>query len=198
LIVGSIATPLYIKMLLGAVVEIPLLNIFKQITLIVFLPIIAGNLTRRFIISARGEDYFKSIKHKFPPISTLGVLGIVFVAMALKSKSILENPLLMLNMMIPLLILYLFNFVCSTLIARYFFSYEEGIALVYGTVMRNLSIALAIAMTVFKDKGADIAIIISMAYIIQVQAGAWYLKVSRKLLVKAPADLNIGPEAMAN
>ncbi|PIE44347.1 MAG: arsenite transporter, partial [Gammaproteobacteria bacterium] len=57
----------------------------------------------------------------------------------------------------------------------------------YGTVMRNLSIALAIAMTAFGKEGAEIAIIIAMAYIIQVQAAAWYVKFNDKFFGPAPS-----------
>ncbi len=53
--------------------------------------------------------------------------------------------------------------------------------------MRNLSIALAIAMTAFAEKGSEIAIIIAMAYIIQVQAAAWYVKLSDKIFGPPPA-----------
>ncbi|MBE9067655.1 arsenic resistance protein, partial [Leptolyngbya cf. ectocarpi LEGE 11479] len=57
----------------------------------------------------------------------------------------------------------------------------------YGTVMRNLSIALAIAMTAFgKEQGAEIALIIAMAYIIQVQAAAWYVRFSDRIFGPVP------------
>jgi arsenite transporter len=190
LIIGSIATPIYVKWLMGAVIEIPLLNVFKQIILIVFLPMLAGYLTQRFIIWKFGKaKYHKDIKMKFPMISTLGVLGIVFVAMALKSKTIIANPGILLTLLVPLLLLYGFNFILSTIVGKYFFSRADGIALVYGTVMRNLSIALAIAMTVFGEQGSDIALIIALAYIIQVQAAAWYVKFTEKIFGKAPQDV---------
>ena len=48
--------------------------------------------------------------------------------------------------------------------------------------MRNLSIALAMALTVFGgDEGAEIAIIIALAYIIQVQSAAWYVKFTDRI-----------------
>jgi predicted Na+-dependent transporter len=48
--------------------------------------------------------------------------------------------------------------------------------------MRNLSIALAIAMTAFgKEQGSEIALIIAMAYIIQVQAAAWYVRFTDRI-----------------
>ncbi|MBU0615278.1 MAG: bile acid:sodium symporter [Nanoarchaeota archaeon] len=189
LIVGSLATPLYAKWLMGAAIEIPLIDVFKQIALIVFLPMIAGYVTQKFIIWKYGEaKYHKDIKQKFPMLSTLGVLGIVAVAMALKSKTIISQPTMLINLFIPLLIIYGVNYLLSTIIAKYFFSREDGIALIYGTVMRNLSIALAIAMTVFGKEGSDIALIIALAYIIQVQSAAWYVKFTDKIFGKAPED----------
>lgn len=189
LIAGSIATPFYVKWLMGAVVEIPLLNVFKQITLIVFIPMLAGFATQRFIIWKYGEaKYHKDIKKKFPPLSTIGVLGIVFVAMALKSKTIISDPSMLLGLLMPLIILYGINFVLSTLIGKFFFSRGDGIALVYGTVMRNLSIALAIAMTAFGKEGSEIALIIALAYVIQVQSAAWYIKLTGVIFGEAPAD----------
>ena len=95
---------------------------------------------------------------------------------------------MLLDALIPLLILYSLNFVLSTIIGKLFFSREDGIALVYGTVMRNLSIALAIAMTVFGKQGSDIALIIALAYIIQVQSAAWYVKFTGRIFGNAPEE----------
>jgi ACR3 family arsenite transporter len=191
LILGSLATPFYAKWLMGTVVEIPMAEVFKQIVIIVFLPLILGVLTRMVLIAQVGQaKYNKNLKHKFPAFSTLGVLGIVFVAMALKSKDILSNPMMLLSFLVPLAILYTFNFVLSTVVGKLAFNRGDAIALVYGTVMRNLSIALAIAMTAFgNEAGSEIAIIIAMAYIIQVQAAAWYVKFTDRLFGAAPAEL---------
>ncbi|MEM9448870.1 MAG: bile acid:sodium symporter [Cyanobacteria bacterium P01_E01_bin.6] len=188
LILGSLATPFYAKWLMGAMVEIPLTSIFKQIVIIVFLPMILGVVTRLTLIQIVGTDkYNKTLKQKFPVFSTVGVLGIVFVAMALKAKDIVSNPLVLLSFLIPLAILYIGNFLLSTLIGKVFFHRGDAIALVYGTVMRNLSIALAIAMTAFgKEQGSEIALIIAMAYIIQVQAAAWYVRFTDRLFGSIP------------
>lgn len=185
LIAGSLATPIYMKAMLGAIVEIPMKDIFIQIILIVFLPMILGILTQKILINKFGQEKFKfDIKPKLPVFSTIGVLGIVFVAMALKAEVIIKNPVLLLKTLIPLILLYGINFILSTIVGKLTLKRGEAIALVYGTVMRNLSIALAVAMTVFKEKGSDIAIIISMAYIIQVQAAAWYVKYTDKFFGK--------------
>lgn len=183
LILGSLATPFYAQWLMGAVVKIPLASVFKQIAIIVFLPMLLGFGTRIALIQIVGADkYHKNLKQKFPAFSTIGVLGIVFVAMALKAQDILANPLMLLSFLIPLAILYVGNFLLSTLIGKFFFNRGDAIALVYGTVMRNLSIALAIAMTAFgNEQGSEIALIIAMAYIIQVQAAAWYVRFTDRI-----------------
>ncbi|MEZ4598697.1 MAG: bile acid:sodium symporter [Syntrophotaleaceae bacterium] len=182
LVVGSIATPFFVQWLMGTVIEIPLAQVFKQIALIVFVPMVLGYFTQKWLIRHYGKEvYQRDLKNRFPMISTLGVLGIVFVAMALKADSILSRPETLLVYLLPLVLLYSLNFALSTVVASLFFSRGEGIALVYGTVMRNLSIALAIAMTVFKANGAEIAIIIALAYIVQVQAAAWYVKFSERI-----------------
>ncbi|MGI0491601.1 arsenic resistance protein [Alkalinema pantanalense CENA528] len=188
LILGSLATPFYAKWLMGAAIEIPLVDIFRQIIIIVFLPMILGVATRLILIRIVGMDkYQKNLKEKFPSFSTIGVLGIVFVAMALKAKSIVGNPGILLSFLIPLAILYIANFFISTVVGKLFFQRGDAIALVYGTVMRNLSIALAIAMTAFgKEQGSEIALIIAMAYIIQVQAAAWYVKLTDRIFGPSP------------
>ncbi len=53
--------------------------------------------------------------------------------------------------------------------------------MVFGVVMRDLSIALAIAMTAFGKEGSTIALLISLAYVIQIQSAAWYIKIVPKL-----------------
>ncbi len=177
LILGSIATPFYAKFLMGEVIEIPMQKIFTSIAIVVLLPMIFGNLTKRILIKRFGqENYKKNIKQKFPPLSTLGVLGIVYVAMCLKAKTIAADPTILIDYLTPLVLLYLINFVISTLVGKMFFNRNDAIAIVYGTVMRNLSIALAIAMTAFAERGSEISVIIAIAYILQVQSAAWYVK----------------------
>jgi predicted Na+-dependent transporter len=105
------------------------------------------------------------------------VLGIVFVAMALKANTILSDPSDLLLMFIPLLIFYGITFILGTIVGKLFFGREDAIALVYGTAPKNLSIALAIAMIAFGQQGAEIALIIALAYVIQIQTSAWCNKI---------------------
>lgn len=193
LLLGSFLAPLYIKGFMGTVIEIPMIKIFQQILIVVLLPLILGNLTQRILVWRYGQArYQKDLKPLFPPFSTLGVLGIVFVAMALKAPSIANNPGQLVALLIPLAVLYVLNFGLSTVVAKVFFPRRDGIALVYGTVMRNLSIALAIAMTAFGKQGSDIALIIALAYIVQVQSAAWYVKFNRWIFGEEEEEPQVG------
>lgn len=182
LTIGAVLTPLYIQFLMGETITMPFLKVVQQIALFVFVPMIAGYLTQRLLIAKYGQQkYKKELKPKFPLLSIIGVLGIVFVAMALKAKTIISDPAILLSLAIPLILFYAFVFLFGTLLGKSFLNRENAIALVYGTAMRNLSIALAIALIIFGEEGAQIALIIAIAYIFQVPSAAWYLKVTDKV-----------------
>ena len=154
----------------------------QQIALIVFLPMIAGYTTQQALIKRYGREKFQQVlAPRFPGFSTLGVLGIVFIAMALKAEALVNQPDQLLNIIVPLLLLYTFNYLLSTLVGKLFLPRGDAIALVYGTVMRNLSIALAVAINAFGQAGSDAALVIAIAYIIQVQSAAWYVKFTPRL-----------------
>ncbi len=189
LFLGSVLTPFYVKALLGAELPMQLDSVFQQILLFIAIPLLFGQLTRTYLVKRHGQEKFqKQIGPKFPPFSTLGVLGIVFVAMALKSHDLMQSPQLLLSILVPLLLLYAINFTLSTWLAKSRLNRGDGIALVYGTVMRNLSIALAWAMTASGEAGADAALLIALAYIIQVQSAAWYVKLSARILPAAEVE----------
>ena len=189
LILGSLLTPFYANFLMGKVISVPLAKTFQQIGLVIFIPLILGNLTQRLLVKRYGEAHYKKeIKPNFASLSALGVVGIIFVAMSLKAKMIISNPNIIVYLFVPLVVFYAFNYLFTSLVGRFFFSRGDGIALVYGTVMRNLSVALAIAMTVFGSDGSDIALIIAVGYILQVQSAVWYIKLAPKIFGPAPED----------
>jgi arsenite transporter len=183
LLLGSLLAPLYLKGLLGASVEISMSRVFSQIALTVAVPLVLGAVAHELLVRQLGPDGFhKRVHGRLAPISTLGVLGIVFVAMSLKARGIAAHPQELAILIVPLAILYLANFALSIAVGRTLFAKADAIALVYGSVMRNLSIALAIAMTAFGAQGPEIALIISVAYVVQVQAAAWSVKVLPRFL----------------
>ncbi len=189
LVLGSLATPFYVQALLGAHVEVDMLGIFRQIGLIVFLPMAAGYATQRLLVRRFGaEDFQKRLAPRFPGLSTAGVLGIVFIAIALKAQGIAARPDQLLLIFVPLLLLYAFNYLLSTFAGKALLPRGDAIALVYGTVMRNLSIALAVAINAFGPAGSDAALVIALAYIIQVQSAAWYVRFTPQVFGSPPTE----------
>ncbi len=187
LTLGSLATPFYVSWLMGATIDVNFMAVMRQIVYIVFLPMLAGFLTQQFLIKRFGMKAFQQQwAPRFPALSIVGVLGIVFIAMALKAKAIAAAPGMLLAILVPLLILYVANFILSTVVGKLLLPRGDAIALVYGSVMRNLSIALAIAINAFGAKGQDAALVIAIAYIIQVQSAAWYVKFTNKIFQPAP------------
>ena len=182
LIIGSLATPFYVQWLMGAHVSVDTPAVMKQIAFIVFLPMLAGYVTQQWLMKRYTPKLFQEVwAPRFPGLSTIGVLGIVFIAIALKARAIMAAPEALLQIAQPLLLLYCFNYLLSTVVGKLFLKRGDAIALVYGTVMRNLSIALAVAMNAFGTAGSDAALVIALAYIIQVQSAAWYVKLTDKL-----------------
>jgi len=105
LVAGPLLAPLYAKLFMGQVIAMPLIKIFKQIGVIVFVPMILGYLTRILLIKKYGQKKFNSdIKAKFPLLAPIGVVGIIFVAIALKATLIIHNPQLVLRSFLPLFI----------------------------------------------------------------------------------------------
>ncbi len=188
LIIGALAAPVYTQVFMGATIEVNMLHMFRQIALFVFVPLIAGLATQSFLKKNYGEKVWNQrLKPKFPPFSALGVILIAFVAMSLKAKSIIANPGDIVIILAPLTMFYLVSYVLLSIVGRLFFRRGDAIAMVYGVVMRDLSIALAIAMTAFGKQGFTIALLIALAYVIQIQTAAWYVKMVDKIFGKAMA-----------
>ncbi|MHB9003386.1 MAG: arsenic resistance protein [Coriobacteriia bacterium] len=184
LIAASLLAPFYLRVLASAVIPVDVWGVMQTVFLVVGVPMAAGMLTRKLLVKRFGQaDYKQRIAPLFPGLSTLGVLAIVFVAVGLKARMILLDPGLLLAIAVPLVLFYAVNFAISTLAGKALLARGDAIAVVYGTVMRNLSIALGIAVAQF---GPEAALVLAAAYIVQVQAAAWYVKATPRVFGPAP------------
>lgn len=178
LIIGSILTPWYLLIMVGKYVEVNIFETFKTIALVVFLPMLLGQVTFKLILKKYTQEQFKkSIKPNFAPLSIWGMLYVVFVSISMKAEMIISNLQLIALAVTILVVFYSINYLISTFTARQFLNREDGIALVNGTVLRNLSIAVGLAATSF---GAEAALIVTIAFIVQQQSIAYYAKISSK------------------
>ena len=186
LIAASLLAPVYLLVMAGAVVPVDMAEVARTVVFVVGIPLVAGVLTRTVLVRRYGQQRDKQrIAPVFPGLSTLGVLAIVFLAIALKARMIVADPVLVLRILVPLVVFYALNFLLATVLGKRLLTRGDAIAVVYGTVMRNLSIALGIAMTSF---GPEAALVLAAAYIVQVQSAAWYVKATDTVFGPAAAE----------
>jgi ACR3 family arsenite efflux pump ArsB len=179
LLVASVLAPVYLLVLAGTVVDVDVVSVGATVLLVVFVPMVAGVATRKLLVARMGEKAYKQRAAKvFPGLSVIGVVAIVFLAIGLKAQMILSDPGQLVGMFLPILGFYAVAFAFTTLIGRVSLKRGDAIAMVYGTVMRNLSIALGIAIASF---GPEAALVLALAYMVQVQSAAWYVKLADRL-----------------
>jgi len=182
LVLGGLLTPVYINFLMGQVLTVPFWLILEKMAYIIFLPMIVAICARWFLIRQHGREYFQNnIKPVFGVAATLGLIAIVFIGLSLRAQYIINNPQIILWLLVPLLFFYIINYTIAATVAKMFFSKADGIALVFGSTMRHLAISLAVAFTVFRDKGADIVLLIALAFILQPQFAAWFMKLKDRI-----------------
>jgi len=185
LIVGAILAPFYLKLFMGQALEIPILTVTRQIFMIIFIPLIIGQITRVILLKKLGNAYFKeNIKPKLSLISTWGLIGVIFIAVSLKAISLINNPLLVFKIIIPLTIFYFITYLLVYLIGKLLLTKSDAISLLYVSALRSLGIALVLSMTVLGEKGAEVALLVAVAYIIQIQTATWSVKIDDILFKK--------------
>ena len=186
--------PAYLSMLVPASVAFDPTALYRQLAQVVVLPMVAGNLTRRVLLRRYGSDGFKRLKPTFGGLSSVGVMFIVFIAMTMRSQSILADPVASASTIVPLVIFYAVILAVGAGLGRALLDTERGVALVYATSMRNLSIAVAVVVAA-DSVPAEAVLPIALAYILQPPLGAVYMHYRRDVvgeglsLREAVADL---------
>jgi ACR3 family arsenite efflux pump ArsB len=173
--------PAYLSVLVPASVAFDPAALYRQLAQVVVLPMVAGNLTRRVLLRRYGSDGFRQLKPMFGGLSSLGVMVVVFIAMTMRSQSILADPVTSASTVVPLVIFYAALLAVGTGLGRALLDTERGIALVYATSMRNLSIALAIVVGA-GSAPAEAILPIALAYILQPPLGAVYMHYRRDVV----------------
>ena len=95
-----------VKLLLGVSdVSVPLSTLFFSVVLFVVIPLAAGILTRVIVTERKGTDYFENVfVHKFDGITTIGLLLTLVMIFSFQGEIILENPLHILLISVPLIL----------------------------------------------------------------------------------------------
>jgi len=173
--------PAYLSLLIPGSVGFEPTALYRQLATVIVGPMAAGTVTRWWLLRKYEMAGLKRLKPVFGGLSSLGVMLIVFIAMTMRSTSILSDPVTSATTIIPLLGFYAGILAVGAALSRLLLSTEVGISLVYVTSMRNLSIAVAIVVA--SDSLPTEAVLpIALAYIIQPPLGAVYMHYRRDVV----------------
>lgn len=101
-----------VGLLLGITdVTVPYDTLVASVLIFVVVPLVAGYLTNRYVIGKYGEEWFKTrFLPKFKPVSISALLFTLVLLFAFQGANILNNPLIILLIAIPLIIQTYFIF----------------------------------------------------------------------------------------
>jgi len=150
-IIQIITTPLFIALLIGTYVSIDVVTIGESILLYLGLPLLLGAITRRQVIKHKSQEWFnKKLIPYFDVLQLLALLATMIVMFALRGGVILDNPALVWQMAIPVVLFFflLFNLVYFTT-RKLGYNYEDSSTMAFHCTGRNFELAIAIALTAF-------------------------------------------------
>ena len=95
-----------VALLLGVSgVQIPYDTLLLSVVLFVVLPLIAGIITRTTVIKRKGKEYFEQVfVHKFDRYTTAGLLLTLVILFSFQGETILNNPLHIVLIAVPLIL----------------------------------------------------------------------------------------------
>jgi ACR3 family arsenite transporter len=144
---------------------VPWRALLLSIGLYVALPLVAGYLSRKWVIAAKGEEWFKEkFLHYLTPITITALLATLVLLFSFKGEVILSNPLTILWIAVPLFIQTVVIFALGYVLSKALrLTYENAAPSAMIGASNHFEVAIATATMLFGlSSGAALATVVGV------------------------------------